>query len=76
MSLVTEKRSKPEEIQGRYDPVKRRRSQRTGRSRGCWVYIPMVDLIAAGFSPDEPPPYYRTWGDERGGVVVRLYREQ
>jgi hypothetical protein len=44
------------------------------------VYIPAEELVAAGFSPDEPPPFYRVHGYKRsrnaGSVIVSLYREQ
>jgi hypothetical protein len=64
---------------GRHDASARRLSARTGRERGCWVYIPLDDLAAAGFS-DGPPPYYRTTGKPHsrntGTVLVRLYRER
>jgi hypothetical protein len=56
-----------------HDRARRRRGKRSQRERGCWVYIPAVDLTAAGVDPNGPAPYYRTWGDRRGGVVVRLY---
>lgn len=60
-----------------HDHAERRRSQRRGRERGCWVYIPAEDLKRAGLDPVDPPPFYRTWADKsgRGGVRVRLYRE-
>lgn len=62
-----------------YDPAARRKGLRTQRQRGCMVYIPAEVLIAAGFSPDEPPPFYRTVGHKRsrnaGSVIVSLYRD-
>lgn len=62
-----------------YDPGIRRRSLRRRRERGCTVYIPAEVLIAAGFDPNEPPPYYRLNGYARsanaGSVIVSLYRE-
>jgi hypothetical protein len=39
------------------------------------VYIPAEELAKAGFDPNGPAPFYRTWGTSRGGVLVRLYRE-
>jgi hypothetical protein len=43
------------------------------------VYIPAEVLVAAGFSPNEPPPFYRLVGFQRsryaGSVIVSLYRE-
>ena len=61
-----------------YDPSARRRAKRAGRERGCWVYIPAVELHAAGFARHELP-WYRTLGHARsrnaGTVLVSLYRE-
>lgn len=62
--------------EGRYDRAKRRRGLRARRERGCWVYIPAVELLKAGVSPAGPPPFYRTWGSKRGSVLVRLYAEE
>lgn len=59
---------------GNYDPGRRRRSRRDGRERGCWVYIPGAELRKAGFTPGDPPPWYRVWGGRRGGLTLRLYR--
>jgi len=63
----------------RYDPAARRRSVRKGRERGCWVYIPRDELLAAGITPDEPPPLYRCRGYQRSrnghAVMIDLYRE-
>jgi hypothetical protein len=58
----------------RHDPAARRKSVRRGRERGCWVYIPKIDLQATGIDPDEAPPEYKTWAGDDGGVRVRLYR--
>jgi hypothetical protein len=66
----------PQELEGRtgrYDPARRRRSVRRGRERGCWLYMPAEELRRAGIDPAGPPPLYRTWGTQRGGVLVRLY---
>lgn len=60
---------------GRYDEARRRKARRSQRQRGCWVYIPAAELLRAGLDPTDDPPYYRVWGQERGGVLVRLYRE-
>lgn len=61
-----------------YDPALRRRGVRKPRETGCWVYIPGVELDAAGFAGDSPP-WYRTLGYRRsrnaGSVIVSLYRE-
>jgi peptidoglycan hydrolase-like protein with peptidoglycan-binding domain len=67
--------SKPVSPSGRYDAAARRRARRTGRQRGCSVYIAAEELEAAGFDPHGPEPYYRVWGMPRGSVLVRLYRE-
>lgn len=60
---------------GRHDQGVRRRAQRRGRERGCWVYIPAAELEAAGMPADEPPPWYRIWTGRRGRFIVTLYRE-
>jgi hypothetical protein len=60
---------------GKYDAVARRQSKRTGRERGCWLYVPADELEKAGIDPHGPAPFYRTWGSPRGSVMVRLYRE-
>ncbi len=62
-------------VSASYDPLRRRRTVRRGRERGCWVYIPADELVAAGHDPSDPPPWYRVWGSKRG-VVLRLYREK
>lgn len=59
-----------------YDPTRRVRSRRAGRMRGCTLDIPGEVLKQAGFSPDEPPPFYRMWaGRKPNRVMVQLYRE-
>ena len=58
-----------------YDSARRRRSVRRGRERGCWVYIPADELHKAKVDLDGPPPFYKTWGDRRGSIIVRLYKE-
>lgn len=60
---------------GRYDEAARRQSKRTGREKGCWVYIPADELVKAGVDPAGPAPFYRTWGSRRGSLLLRLYRE-
>lgn len=64
---------------GRYDSAARRRAKRSGREKGCWTYIPLDELEAAGFSPGDPPPFYTTRGYQRSAngrtVTVSLYRE-
>lgn len=61
---------------GKYDAGQRRRAQRRGRERGCWVYVPAEELLKAGHDPADAPPLYRTWGTKSGGVLVRLYRDE
>ena len=60
---------------GVYDHARRRQGKRTGRERGCWLYLPAEELEAAGFDPYGPPPFYRVWGSGRGSVLVRLYKK-
>ena len=60
---------------GRFDAMLRRRSQRSQRERGCWVYIAAEELAKAGVALDGPAPLYRVWGSRGGSVLVRLYRE-
>jgi hypothetical protein len=67
--------SKPAQRPGRYDSALRRQSQRRGRQKGCFLYIPADELERAGFDPEGPPPFYRVWGSSRGGLFVRLYKE-
>jgi hypothetical protein len=57
-----------------YDEVARRQARRTGREKGCWVYVPADELRKAGHDPNGAAPLYRTWGRSRGSVLVRLYR--
>lgn len=58
-----------------YDPAVRRRTQRRGREKGCWVYIPAEVLEQVELSPKDPAPWYRLWKSQKYGVMVRLYRE-
>jgi hypothetical protein len=68
--------SQPALPYGRHDAMLRRKSQRAGRERGCWVYIPAETLVSAGIDPQGPAPYFRTWGGRRGSVLVRLYKSR
>lgn len=73
--------AEPEQVKaGRHDSAERRQATRTQREKGCWVYIPAEELVRAGFSVFEPPPFYRTWGRHRtsrsGSVIINLYREK
>jgi hypothetical protein len=64
----------PPSTGGQYDRARRRRSKRSGRQTGCWVYIPGEELAKTGHGEGEPPAY-RVWGNDRGRVVVQLYGE-
>jgi len=62
---------------GRHDDHgQRRRALRTGRERGCWLYIPFEQLARTGTDLAGPPPFYRVWAGARGRVVVQLYAKQ
>jgi hypothetical protein len=59
-----------------HDTAARRRGKRSGRERGCWLYVPAETLERAGWSLEAPPPWYRLWGSydgSRGAIVARLY---
>lgn len=56
-----------------YDYARRRRATRTGRQKGCYIYVPADELVKAGIDPDGPPPEYRLWGTRGGGLMGRLY---
>ena len=60
-----------------YDPARARVSDRRGRQRGVYVYLPAAELARAGIDPDGPPPTYRTHGYRRSkhghSVIVSLY---
>jgi hypothetical protein len=58
---------------GRYDAAERKQATRTGRQRGCYIYIPAEELEKAQWPADSPPPFYRVWGSSRRGLFVRLY---
>jgi hypothetical protein len=58
------------------DHAERRAAVRAGRQRGCRVYIPGDQLEVAGYPPSEPPPFYRTWANPRGRIVIQLYRRK
>jgi hypothetical protein len=60
----------------RYDSAMRRRGQRNGRERGCWVFIPAEELEKAGYPPADGVPFYRTWGAARGRCLVQFYKTQ
>lgn len=60
-----------------YDPARERVSDRRGRQKGVYVYLPAVELRAAGIDPDGPAPKYRTHGFQRSAkghtIIVSLY---
>lgn len=58
-----------------HDPGLRRKATRTGRQKGCWVYLPAEVVAAAQPKLGADLPYYRTWPSKGGGVLIRLYRE-
>lgn len=62
---------------GRADDAARRKGVRRGRERGCWLYVSEAQLLAAGWTRDDPPPYSTIWvAPDRPRLVVNLYREK
>lgn len=59
-----------------FDPGLRRKAQRKGRERGCWIYLSAETLKAAGIDPGAPSPHYRTWAGKGGSVLLRLYADR
>ena len=59
-----------------YDAAKRRRAIRKGRERGAWLYVPAVELEAAGIDPEADPPFYRLWPKRKRTLFVQLYTEE
>jgi hypothetical protein len=63
-----------------YDAAEWKRSQRHGRERGCWVYVPQEVLREAmnDSAAINPPPRYRVEAASRtrNGVLVRFERER
>jgi len=60
---------------GRADAAARRKAQRRGRERGCWVYITAEQLARSEVGAGGSVPWYRIWGGQRGRYVVTLYAE-
>lgn len=60
---------------GSHDQARRRRAQRRGRERGCWVYISAEQLARLGVDPKAAPPYYRVWDGRKRTALVQLYTE-
>jgi hypothetical protein len=48
-------------VPGRHDTGLRRKATRTGRQRGCLVYIAAEELLLAGIDPYADPPHYRVY---------------
>lgn len=63
-------------MSGRSDHAARKQTKRTGRERGCWLYIDAEALQAAGIKPDAPAPFYRVWAGQRGRFIVTLYTDR
>ena len=59
-----------------YDAVRRRRAVRKGRERGAWLYVPAVELEAAGIDPAGDPPFYRLWPKRKRTLFIQLYTEE
>jgi hypothetical protein len=61
---------------GQYDSARRRPAVRKGRERGVWVYVPLVELLAAGIDP-EPVPFYRIWTrPKKRSVQIQFYADE
>lgn len=61
-----------------HDPGLRRKAQRRGRERGCWVYIAAEQLAEAGVNPADDVPFYKIAPgrrERRGRFIVTLYKE-
>lgn len=56
------------------DPAARKQATRSGRARGCYIYIASGDLQRAGMDLRDPAPQYRVWAGRRGSLLVTLYR--
>jgi hypothetical protein len=53
----------------------RRKATRSGRMKGCYIYIPAERLQEVGVDPQGPTPRYRVWSGRRGSLLVTLYPE-
>lgn len=51
----------------------RKRATRSGRMKGCYIYIPAERLQEVGIDVSGPPPHYRLWAGRRGSLLVTLY---
>ena len=62
---------------GRADIAALKQTRRSGREKGCWLYIAAEQLEAMGIDPTDPAPLYRVWGAEgRPRAVVSLYPQE
>ena len=61
---------------GQYDAAKRRKVLRKQRERGAWVYVPAVELEAAGIDT-AAPLFYRIWPTRSGKrkVLLQFYTD-
>mgnify|MGYP001615342259 CR=1 FL=1 len=62
-------------MQTSHDHARRRKAVRRGRERGCWLYVPAEVLVEVGVSPNDPPPFTRTWPGRKRTILVQLYTE-
>ena len=58
------------------DPGLRKQATRSGRMKGCYIYIPAERLQEVGIDVSGPPPRYRVWAGRRGSLLVTLYRHE
>jgi hypothetical protein len=58
----------------RADPAARKQATRSGRARGCYIYIDAGTMERAGIPASDSPPQYRLWAGRRGSLLVTLYR--
>lgn len=64
--------------QGRHDSASWRRAKRSGRQRGCYIYLAAEELERAGLDPTAAVPTYRVWPSKakgNGRFVVTLRPE-
>lgn len=58
------------------DHGERVRATRSGRMRGCYIYIDAESLRKAGLDPEATPPFYRVWAGRGGRFVVSTYSDK
>jgi hypothetical protein len=62
---------------GRPDVAALKQTRRSGREKGCWLYIPAEQLAEMGIDPEGPAPLYRVWNaQDRPRAVVNLYPKE